>query len=184
MTRTILFLRGVNVSGANRLPMAALCSLLADLGLQGARTYIQSGNAVFDDPGIADPGPAITRAIHLRFGFAPAAFLRDVPGFDAILRACPFVGEARADGSKVHLFLLSAPAPDLTSLAAFATTERLHITPQALYLHAPAGLGRSPFATKLGEMLKSTATARNFNTATAVLALANALNGTGQDRRA
>ena len=48
----ILLLRGVNVSGANRLPMAEFREMLAEFGLKNVDTHIQSGNAVFHDPGV------------------------------------------------------------------------------------------------------------------------------------
>jgi len=50
----VLLLRGVNVAGANRLPMPEFRALLEELGLRGVETHLQSGNAVFDDPGVAD----------------------------------------------------------------------------------------------------------------------------------
>ena len=54
MTRYIALLRGVNVGGRNRLPMAQWRALLSDMGLQNVATYIQSGNAVFDSAAPAD----------------------------------------------------------------------------------------------------------------------------------
>ncbi|MBE0554510.1 MAG: DUF1697 domain-containing protein, partial [Rhodobacteraceae bacterium] len=56
--RHILLLRGVNVGGVT-LPMASFRAMLADLGMKNVRTHIQSGNAVFDDPGHDDPAPRI-----------------------------------------------------------------------------------------------------------------------------
>ena len=50
----VLLLRGVNVAGANRLPMPEFRALLEELGLTRVETHLQSGNAVFDDPGVAD----------------------------------------------------------------------------------------------------------------------------------
>ena len=52
MGNYVALLRGINVGGKNRLPMADLRGALADLGLRDVRTYIQSGNVLFesDDP--------------------------------------------------------------------------------------------------------------------------------------
>jgi uncharacterized protein (DUF1697 family) len=47
MTFVALF-RAINVSGQNHIPMAVLRALLEGLGLRNVRTYLQSGNAVFD----------------------------------------------------------------------------------------------------------------------------------------
>ena len=72
MTVWVALLRAVNVAGVNRLPMEEFRALLEDLGLKGARTYIQSGNAVFD--GRASAGD-IAAAIKKAVGFAPHVFL-------------------------------------------------------------------------------------------------------------
>jgi uncharacterized protein (DUF1697 family) len=47
MNTYIALLRGINVSGNNSLPMKELVALLEDIGAKSVRTYIQSGNAVF-----------------------------------------------------------------------------------------------------------------------------------------
>ena len=44
--RQVVLLRGVNVGGHNRVPMAELATLLTELGCTDVRTFIQSGNAV------------------------------------------------------------------------------------------------------------------------------------------
>lgn len=48
MQRWVALFRGINVGGKNILPMAKLVADLEFLGLQRVRTYIQSGNVVFD----------------------------------------------------------------------------------------------------------------------------------------
>ena len=45
-TRYVVLLRGINVGGKNKLPMAKLRAFLEDLGFADVATYIQSGNAV------------------------------------------------------------------------------------------------------------------------------------------
>lgn len=172
--RQILLLRGVNVGGV-KLPMAPFRQMLLDLGLQGAQTFIQSGNAVFRAPG--DPRPAIAAGLKDRFGLQVGLFLYDLPRYRAILHANPFAPAGQADGAKVHLFFLSAPAPtDMSAILAFAQDgEALHVTPEAIYLNAPNGIGRSVLAEKLSRALKTGFTARNQRSAEAILALAEAL---------
>ena len=173
MFRRILLLRGVNVGGANRLPMADFRALLIALGLGNPRTLIASGNAVFDDPGLPDLPDKIAGAIANRFDFRPDLVLHTPENFAAIMAANPFAAEAQADGSKVHIFFLAAPATlDSEKVAALATTERLHLTPAALYLHAPDGIGRSKLVERLPRLLNTPSTARNWNTVTALANLA------------
>lgn len=46
LTTYLVLFRGINVGGKNKVPMAELRALLADLWFRDIRTYIQSGNAV------------------------------------------------------------------------------------------------------------------------------------------
>lgn len=171
----ILLLRGVNVSGANKLPMAAFRATLEGLGLTSVATHIQSGNAVFHDPGLSDPAQRISQALTRDFAISPAIFLYDLATYRQILQANPYHAAGLADGAKVHILFLAAPAPDpdLAALTALAQDgEAFTLTPQALYLHAPHGIGRSALAEKLPRALKTPQTMRNQRSAQAILALA------------
>ena len=174
----VLLLRGVNVSGANRLPMPEFRQMLLELGLAQIHTHIQSGNAVFVDPAIADLQDNITAAMKDRFGFAPAQFLMDLAEFDAIVAANPYAKQAAVDGSKVHIYFLAGPVPAaqisaLTSLA--KDGEALAQTDRALYLLAPNGLSRSALAAKLETGITVAKTARNVTSAHAIAALARTI---------
>lgn len=173
-TRRILLLRGVNVGGV-LLPMAGFRQMLTGLGLTGVATFIQSGNAVFRAKG--DPLTAIAAGLRDRFGLAPDLFLYTLPAYAAILKANPYAAAGRADGAKVHIFFLSAPiTADLSPALALAQgAEALTLTPQALYLNAPNGVGQSKLAERLGRILKTGTTARNQRSAEAILALAEGL---------
>src|SRR5687767_3680533 len=48
MTTYLILLRGVNVGGKNKLPMAELKKFLQDLGYSNVITYIASGNVILD----------------------------------------------------------------------------------------------------------------------------------------
>ena len=171
--RKVLLLRGVNVGGTGKLPMAECRAALAGLGLGVVQSHIQSGNLVFDDPGMPDLSGALARLLADRFALTQALFLYTAPEFARILDACPFADAGERDGAKVHLFFLTAPSPaDVAMLRAHAGTERLHLDERALYLHAPDGIGRSALALALPRLLKVAHTARNWNTARAVRALA------------
>lgn len=169
--RRILLLRGVNVGGVT-LPMAGFRAMLADLGMKNVRTHIQSGNAVFDDPQRDDPAARIAAALQTRFGLRPELFLYSPARFAAICAQNPFLAEAEADGARVHALFLARPAPLPDEAAALATTERLHLTEDALFLHAPDGIGRSKLFERLPRLLPVPQTARNWNTVRAILALA------------
>ena len=174
----ILLLRGVNVAGANRLPMAEFREMLAEFGLKNVDTHLQSGNAVFHDPGIEGLADKIGTAMLLRFGFKPALFILDLAAYRAVLAANPYKAAGTVDGTKVHIVFLAEPATgsDLAGLRATATEgEQVTLTDAALYLHTPNGYGRSVLAEKLPRFVKVMNTARNQRSAESILALCMAL---------
>lgn len=170
--KKLLLLRGVNVSGANRLPMPEFRTLLEELGLTGVDTHLQSGNAVFVDPGVPDLQPRLAAAMRQRFGFAPAMFFLDAPAHAAIVAACPYKAEGAADPTSVHVWYLAEPVTaDLSGVMALAQKERLALTPGAIYLHAPDGIGRSALVGRLERLLGAKVTARNWRSVQAIAGL-------------
>lgn len=170
--KKLLLLRGVNVAGANRLPMPEFRALLEELGLSAVETHLQSGNAVFDDPGVSELENKIAVAMRQRFGFAPAQIYLDARSHAEIVAACPYKAEGAADPTAVHVWYLAIPAkPDLGALKGLAQNERFVLTDRALYLHAPDGIGRSALANRLDGALGKTSTARNWRSVQAIAAL-------------
>lgn len=174
----VLLLRGVNVAGANRLPMPEFRQMLLEQGLAQVHTHIQSGNAVFLDTGVSDLDAKITAAMKDRFGFAPTMFLMGIKAFDAILTANPYHQHGLVDGTQVHFFFLGKPLPAAQHAALTAIAgpgESVKITDAAIYLNAPNGIGRSALANKLGQLLTVPVTARNQTSAAAISALARTI---------
>jgi uncharacterized protein (DUF1697 family) len=165
----IALLRGVNVSGAGKLPMAEFRALLGGLGLGAVRTYIQSGNAVFEsDRPAAELEAAIRDAVAGQFGFAPETFVRTAEEMSSALTDHPFAG---ADPKFVHVcFLRETPAPDGAALQALALPgDGWHVGPHRFTLHTPAGYGTSKLAERLPRLLPQPMTARNLRTIAALV---------------
>ena len=178
MTTYVLLLRGIGL-GRNRLPMKDLVALLQALGLEDVRTYIQTGNAVFRAKRVrsADLAETITERINEQFDFAPRAFILTRDELAAAIAANPFP-EAEAEPKSLHLtFLTDAPVkPDLDGLRRLAReNERFALKDRVFYVHAPDGIGRSKLAERNEKLLGVPGTARNWRSATAILALADAL---------
>lgn len=170
--KKVLLLRGVNVGGANRLPMPEFRALLEELGATGVETHLQSGNAVFEDAGLPDFETKVAAAMRLRFGFAPALFLIDAKTHAEIVAACPYRAEGQADPTLVHVWYLGQPCKaNLGQLPGLGPRERFALTPRALYLHAPDGIGRSAFVDRLDRGLGVPHTARNWRSVQAIAAL-------------
>lgn len=177
MTTYIALLRGINVGGHNKLPMAALVTLLEDLGLRSVRTYIQSGNAVFrsDMADAADLAPRITAAIEAAHGFAPHVLLLTGDDLRHAAASNPYP-QATAEPKTLHLyFLAEAPAnPDLAMLEDVrGENERFELHDRVFYLYAPDGIGRSKLADKVGKALDVPQTARNWRTVDRLLRMAD-----------
>lgn len=177
MATWIALLRGINVGGNNRLPMAALGAIIEAAGGRDARTYIQSGNAAFEADADRAPsalGAAIRDAIRAGHGFTPHVLLRDAAYLQRIVDGNPYP-EAAGAPKTLHVFFLDAAplSPDLAGLEGVRSGgEAFVLDGDALYLHAPEGIGRSKLAVKAERLLGVPATARNWATVTALLEVA------------
>ena len=176
MTIYIALLRGINVGGNNKLPMAELARELRDLGLQDVKTYIQSGNVLFrsDATDSAALAQRISAAIQARHGFAPHVLLLELGDLQQAVTANPFP-DATTEPKSLHLFFLAeTPAsPDLALLDALRReNEHFSLADRIFYLHAPDGIGRSKLAEKVGKALNVPMTARNWRTVTTLLTMA------------
>lgn len=164
-------LRGINVGGHKKVPMAELRPLMEGLGYGGVRTYLQSGNAVFtaghgDEESLA---AELAQGIEKRFGFTVEVLVRDHDYLKAVREACPFPA-AELEAKQLHATYFSGPV-DAERFAdvgqAAFLPEEFRLGDRVLYLYAPDGLGRSKLAEALSRprLLKGiTATTRNWNT--------------------
>jgi uncharacterized protein (DUF1697 family) len=172
----VALLRGVNVGGARRIAMAELRAALSAAGFDDVRTHIQSGNVVLDvdEDDRAAVAASIARVIDATFGLAPAVFALTVDELEAAIAADPF--GPRADAPQhVHFYFLATPAPDadLGSLRELAVPgEEIELTDAVLYVHTPAGIGRSRMASRIERLVPTETTARNLRTIQAVRDLA------------
>ncbi len=175
MQTIIALLRGINVGGKNRLRMADLTDLLAELGLRHIQTYIQSGNVLFqsEDPDLAHLADQISRLVGDRCGFTPSVLLLTAQALTEAAAHNPFPA-AEAEPKSLHLFFLAtAPTnPDLAEMARIKTpTEQFSLLGNVFYLHAPDGIGRSKLAAKAEKLLGVNATARNWNTVAKLISM-------------
>ena len=180
MQQWVAWLRGVNVgkAGAGRkaVPMAELRALAAELGWQGAQTYIQSGNLVFEARGsAASLARALEDAIVSRWGFEVPAVLVPVARLDDLLAACPFADAADARPQLVHAGFAGAEVEGAAAaaLAPYCTRgERVAVAGGVLWSDFPEGVGRSKLTPAvLDRAVGAPVTSRNLKTLRAVRAL-------------
>jgi len=140
MTGYVALLRAVNVGGTGKLPMAELRAMCEALGFKKVRTYIASGNAVFDSP-LSEPEvkAALEQALER-------------------LAANPY--PQAASNRTVAIFLDAPPAADTLDGVTGRDTEEIGLGLREVYVHYPDGQGDS----KLKIAAAKAGTARNMNT--------------------
>lgn len=167
--RWIALLRGINVSGQNKIGMADLCALCADIGWHAVQHYIQSGNLVFTAAAAApDLERALEHAITRRFGLNIPVIVRAAASWPAYVANNPFVAESEREPNLVMLALSRLPpkpdaADQLQERA--ANGERVQLVGDALWIHYAGGAGRSKLSpVLLDRLVGSPVTARNWRT--------------------
>ncbi|MBN3931657.1 DUF1697 domain-containing protein [Streptomyces verrucosisporus] len=167
-------LRGINVGGNKKVPMAELREVMAGLGWEDVRTYVNSGNAVFT-AGRRDTGELaaeLEAAIAGRFGFTVSCLVRTAGELRAAADACPYPA-ADADPAKL-LVLFLGREPDRGRLAAVDTAayapDEFRAGERELYCWFPQGMGRSKLPGALEKACRgTTVTGRNRRTVTRLL---------------
>jgi uncharacterized protein (DUF1697 family) len=170
MEHYVTILRGINVSGHKKIRMADLSKLYESLDLTNVRTYIQSGNVVFEsiqgkpDKLVRD----IEHEIQKRYGFDVPVLVRTRAEIGTAIRANPFLKEAGIDASKLHLTFLER-APEKSAVRKFDPgslgQDRYSIKDAYVYLYCPGGYGKTKLSnTFLEKKLGVRATTRNWKT--------------------
>lgn len=168
MSTHIALLRAINVGGTGKLPMADLRALGEQLGFRGVRTYIQSGNVVFDSPeSPAAAKAALEKALAARLGRPCRVLVRSPRQLTSLLAKQPFP-DAKPD--RVLVLFLDAPPPK-GALEGWRIRgrEQIHNLGREVIIHFPDGMGKS----KLKVPFADVGTGRNLNTLRALIALAD-----------
>ncbi len=165
MGRWVALLRGVNVGGGNKVPMADLRVLAEGLGWREVESYIASGNLVFSAEGdAAGLAVALRAAMQAQMGVDVPVLVLAGDDLAARVAGCPF---DPVEGKHVHAFLLFGEGRlDEKVLDALkAESEEVVMQGRTVWLHAPEGIGRSKLAEKFHKVVVGAdMTARNLNT--------------------
>ncbi|MBW1599267.1 DUF1697 domain-containing protein [Streptomyces sp. JJ38] len=180
-TRHIALLRGVNVGGRRRISAVRQRELAEALGYTDVRVHLQTGNIVLsasDEHTPARVAQELTAAIEAELGTAVPVVMRTPEELSAELAANPYP-EAVARPASLHCLFLSAappgPAPLADLDASADAPDSFRLLGRTVYLHCPGGIGRSRLASRVTRTVERAgvvATARNWNTATRLLSLA------------
>src|ERR1700733_1951404 len=162
----VALLRGINVGGKNVLPMKDLSGMFSDAGCSNVRTYIQSGNVIFETPGdAAKVARAITARIEKKLGYRTPIIVRTLEQLAATIRGNPFL-KAGAIEKTLYVYFL-AESPNARAIAgldpARSAPDAFHVRGQEIYLHLPNGMGNSKLTNAYFDSKLSTiCTARNW----------------------
>lgn len=173
----VALLRGINVAGQKRVPMADLRQVFEGLKFKDIETYIQSGNVVFSyDQGakgdhageIKAMITAIEKAIQKKFGFEVPVIVRTEKDWPKILKGNPYTAEAKKDPKFLHVLMLEAKPkdPKLDELKTYCQNgEKFTLKGSELYVYYGSGAGKSKLVLSVIEKkLGTSGTARNWLT--------------------
>jgi len=181
MPVVISMLRGINVGGHAQIKMEALRELYASLKFYDPKTYVQSGNVIFktSEPNQKLIAARIQQAVQRKFACRPEIILRTTAELRAVVSNNPFPGHAQREPGKLLVsFLATQPAKEAAEkLLVFADLpEELHLAGRELYIYFPNGAGQSKLPwSRLDKTLQTAGTARNWNSVTKILEIAERL---------
>lgn len=178
MTTHLALLRGINVSGHNMMKMEALKAMLENIGFQNVRTYLQSGNVFVDSAEDASKvGFMIKQEIFKVFGHEVPVIVITKETLESCFANNPFLKEKDIDTKKLYVAFVSMALKkesinDL-KISQFKPDEA-SIDENRIFIKYAVGAGKTRFDQKyIEKKLNVTATIRNWNTVTNLLAIYN-----------
>ena len=179
VTIYIAMLRGINVVGQKIVKMKKLRASFEELGFRRVRTYVQSGNVIFEATKASSNrlSKTIGEKILSDFGFSVPVVLRTSDEMKKIVNDNSFANEKGIDHSKMHVtFLSELPTKDaldlLDGLNAFP--DQFRVTGREVYLYCPNGYGRTKLSnTAFERLLGVEATTRNWRTVNALVEMSS-----------
>lgn len=163
------FLRGVNVGGKNKINMKTLREALAALGFQNVKTYINSGNVIFETVETDDRtlSAKIEQVIESEFSLAVKVMVRTIAEIEDIIKNNFFAGQFEND-KDLHVFFLNEELPNekrALLLLNNSETEQFAVRNREIYcLLRTSVLDSLMGKDYIGKKLKVSATARNWRT--------------------
>jgi uncharacterized protein (DUF1697 family) len=176
----IAMLRGINIGPHKRMQMEKLRASCEALGFHQVKTFIQSGNVVFQAVKLspASLSKKLEDRILSDFGFSSTVITRSKDEMARVVKNNPLLKERDIDPRKLHVvFLLESPKSE-----ALKRLETLTLAPdkfsaagKEIYFYFPNGVsGSSLWKHPLDRVLSAPATMRNWNTVNTLHQMADA----------
>jgi uncharacterized protein (DUF1697 family) len=155
----VALLRAVNVGGTGKLPMSELKAMCEEIGFEAVRTFIASGNVVFESrKSEAVVKATLEKRLAAYAGKPVGVIVRSAAEMAKVASDNPF--RKAKPNYTVAIFLDSAPPVDTLAGVRGLQNEEIRLGQREIYVHYPAGMGRS----KLVIAAAKSGTARNMNT--------------------
>jgi uncharacterized protein (DUF1697 family) len=179
MQKLISLLRGVNMTGHNKIKMTDLAALFKKAGFENAITYIQSGNVIFNNTGgfqIPDISSIMENAILRKFKYEIPVLIRTAEEIKKIISINPFFAEKDFDPAKLAvIFLYEKPAKAQIEKVRNVDypPDKFKIIGKEIFIYCPNGFGKTKLYTNFFEnKMKVVGTARNWKTVNSILEIA------------
>lgn len=167
MTNYIALLRGINVGGHNIIKMQELRTVLTNMGLEKVRTYIQSGNVLFQsDNEAARLIELIEQEINNAFGFSVTVILRTEKEWEQLIKNCPYPVDSLLEGESVHVACLAEQPKQeaIDHLLQFKSDkDECHMEGKEIYFYFRQSIRDSKLASQIPK-IGVPATVRNWKT--------------------
>ncbi len=166
-TRHVALMRGINVGGKNKLPMGELVRLFENAGCENVRTYIASGNVVFEAAtGIVKKlAASIAAAIEKERGLRVPVVIRSATEMASVVKLNP---HRKADPDSLFVMFL-ADEPERKSIAELdpnrSPGDQYKVVGRDIYLCLTTGAADTKLTNAyFDSKLKTVSTSRNWRT--------------------
>lgn len=177
MTKYLSLLRGINVSGHRLIKMEKLREMFAALGVENVKTYIQSGNVIFDSAESKTDivNKKVEEYLSETLGYEVVSVLRTASDLERIVKSAPFGEKVNDNNLKLYVvFLKEIPTDDHQAalISLNNDRDRFEIAGKEVYCSIDKRYQKHPFSNNFVEkVLKVAATTRNWRTVNKLLEL-------------
>ena len=176
MIKYVAFLRGINVGGHNKINMEDLRRMLTALKFENVKTYINSGNVVFETIEADDNSLSaeIEKAIQTEFSLNIKVMTRRISEIEETIKNNPFAGQF-AEHNDLHVLFLSEELSEEKSRLLLSNNndfEKFAVRKREVFCLLHKGFRDSLLGKKyIDNKLKTAATARNWRTVNKIIEL-------------
>ncbi len=183
MKTYITILRGINVSGHKMIKMEALRKMFEALNFKNVKTYIQSGNVVFQSKETNSDKleKKIAKKIQEEFGFEVPVMVKELYEIKTVLKNNPFINKRKEDITKLHVTFLSGE-PEMEAIDKIKEEQYIPdefiLAGKNIYLFCLNGYGNTKLNNNFFEnKLKVVATTRNWKTVNELVLMGENISG-------